>query len=108
VGGGDSARRSDPITSPSPIAPARRSDRSFTFLARLNTTAALGFGGYSDEVKVSDVDFGDTAQLAMLVPADVTGHSESGVFLVPEPDSRELVAAALSALAAITQRRTRA
>ncbi len=45
----------------------------------------LGFTDPVNQVKQAWTDFGDTAQLSLIVPEGVTWRSASGVFLVPAP-----------------------
>lgn len=59
----------------------------FSFLARLGTGSRLNlFGGLgNNQVQEAATDFGNTAQLSLIVPEGVTWHSASGAFLVPAP-----------------------
>lgn len=67
--------------------PATVSNRTFSFLARLNVGSAMGFGT-GLPLAVGDVNFGNTARLALTVPAGVTVTSESGAFLTaPDADA---------------------
>jgi len=72
--------------------------RTFAFLAELETTAGLGFTSPVDLVKESNVNFGNTAQLAVIAPAGVTWTSGSGLLLTPEPSSLALLGAGLGGL----------
>ena len=67
---------------------------TFSFVARLLTESALGFTAPVNQAKDATTDFGNTAQLSVIVPAGVTWHSDSGVFLVPEPSALALLALA--------------
>lgn len=58
---------------------------SFSFLAELNTSSGLGFTDPVNQVKQAWTDFGNTAQLSLIVPEGVTWQSASGAFLVPAP-----------------------
>ena len=79
--------------------------RTFSFLANVGVMAGLGFTDPSPSVKESIVDFGNTAQLAVILPEGLSFTSSSGVFLtpVPEPAAVWLIAVALLALWLITK-----
>jgi hypothetical protein len=78
----------------------------FTFGARLATSAGLGpFIAIADQLQTNDVDFGDTAEISVIVPAGVTWTSSSGVFLVPEPSAAAMLGAGCLALVGLARRR---
>lgn len=80
---------------------ATEANRSFSFLSRLYLEAGMGFGtNATGPLAEGLVDFGNTAQLSLIVPDGVTVSSESGVFLtaVPEPESYALMLAGLLAV----------
>lgn len=73
------------------------SNPTFTVFARLGThTAFSRFLPLADQLRVSDVDFGNSAHLALVLPEGVPWTSASGVFLsaVPEPGIGSLLALA--------------
>jgi len=78
---------------------------TFSLKAQLSTSAALGYTAPVNQVKEATTDFGNTAQLAVIVPEGVTWHSASGAFLVSEPSAPALLATALLALGASSMRR---
>jgi hypothetical protein len=90
------------------------SSPSFTFLARLFVTSALGFTDPPGTVKQARVDFGDTAHLSIDLPDGYSFTSSSGVFLtdvaapVPEPGTEWLLLAGLLPLMAHSFARKRA
>lgn len=65
--------------------PVTPTSPTFSFLAELATDSALGFTDPVNQVKQAWTDFGNTAQLSLIVPEGVTWHSASGAFLVPAP-----------------------
>lgn len=72
---------------------------TFRFLAQLSTSTTIGVSSPGD-VRVSEVDFGNSAHLSMILPAGVPWTSESGVFLqgVPEPGTGALLGAGMLCL----------
>lgn len=76
------------------------SSPTFSFFARLGTNAGFRPSRDFDHLFQSDVDFGNTAQLELIVPQGVSWTSASGVFLapVPAPATLALLATALGAL----------
>jgi hypothetical protein len=83
---------------------------TFSFLARLVTNTAIGSPGSSPgDTRVSEVDFGNSAHLSMILPAGVPWTSESGVFLqgVPEPATGALLAAGVLCLSVVGRLRPR-
>jgi hypothetical protein len=84
------------------------SSPTFTFFARLGTSAAVAsLVDTNGEVKTSELDFGNTAHLSLILPAGVSWTSESGVFLqsVPEPSAGVQVAAGLFCTALVRRMR---
>jgi hypothetical protein len=79
---------------------ATQPSATFSFLARLVIESALGFTDISPDVKNGVVDFGNSAQLELILPAGVTFSSASGQFLqnVPEPAVTPLALLGLAAL----------
>lgn len=79
------------------------STRTFSVLARLATSSAISHGNQGDHVHVSDVNFGDTAHLSLVLPQGVPWTSGSGAFLVdvPEPGTGALLAVGLLGLTAL-------
>lgn len=66
--------------------PVTPTNPEFSFLARLGTGSGLNlYGGLGNQVQEAATDFGNTAQLALIVPEGVTWNSASGAFLVPAP-----------------------
>lgn len=61
------------------------SSPTFSFRADLATSSGLGFTDPVNQVKQAWTDFGNTAQLSLIVPEGVTWQSASGAFLVPAP-----------------------
>lgn len=85
------------------VFPVTTTDRSFAFVAELETTAVLGFTSAVDFVKEASVDFGDGGQLEVIAPAGVTWTSGSGL-LLPEPDAGASLLAGLAGLAWLDRR----
>lgn len=79
---------------------------SFTFIAGLDTASGFGFILPGNETKVSELDFGNTARLSLIVPDGVSWTSASRAFLVPEPGTYVLVLTGLLTLL-LALRRTR-
>ena len=87
--------------------PVTPSTPSFTFIAGLDTASGFGFILPEDETKVSELDFGNTARLSLIVPDGVHWTSASRVFLVPEPGTYVLVVTGLLLLFLTSQRTKR-
>lgn len=78
----------------------------FTFGARLVTSAGLGpFVVPADQLQTNDTDFGDTAEISLIVPPGVTWTSSSGVFLLPEPSIAAMLATSWLVLAGLGRMR---
>ena len=79
---------------------------TFSFLARLGTATAIGaLALLPGDTRVSEVDFGNSAHLSLILPAGVPWTSESGVFLqgVPEPRIGALLAGGMLGLSAASR-----
>jgi hypothetical protein len=62
--------------------PATPTNRTFSFLGRISLSSAMGFVTGLDGVAAEAViDFGNTGQVSLVVPDDVTVSSASGRFL---------------------------
>jgi hypothetical protein len=82
------------------------SNPTFSFLARLGTATGISAVALSPgDTRVSEVDFGNSARLSLILPAGVSWTSESGVFLqgVPEPSMGALLAAGLLSVSAVAR-----
>jgi len=88
--------------------PITSTQRTIAFLVELETSAGLGFTSSVDQVKESNVDFGNTGRIAVIVPAGVTWTSGSGLLLVPEPGALALLGVGLAGLARLGRRARRA
>jgi hypothetical protein len=73
---------------------------TFSFTSQLFMSSAVTFSDVSPDPRTATVDFGNTAQLELILPDGVTLSSASGQFLqsVPEPTSLSLVALGVAAL----------
>ena len=79
---------------------------TFSFDARLGTSSAISHNNQGDHTHVSEVNFGDTAHLSLLLPEGVPWTSGSGVFLAPEPVEGALLAVGLLCLSAARRKLT--
>jgi hypothetical protein len=92
----------------SAVFPATPVNRTFSFLAWLKVSSSMGYTGPSTTSAEGIADFGDTARLSLIAPADVTVTSSSGRFLTaPAPSASCLGSAALGTLAGLASRRAR-
>jgi hypothetical protein len=84
------------------------SNPTVTIFARLATGAAVNrFQDTGGEIKTSELNFGNSAYLSLIVPEGVPWTSESGAFLtaVPEPGTGALLAAGMLCLSSVRRAR---
>jgi hypothetical protein len=80
---------------------------TFSFQATLATATGISaLALLPGDTRVSEVDFGNSARLSLILPAGVPWTSESGLFLqsVPEPCAGALLAAGMLCLSAFGER----
>jgi hypothetical protein len=80
------------------------SNPTFSFSAVLGTSTGINAAALPPgEYRLSEVDFGNSAHLSLILPAGVPWTSESGVFLqgVPEPGTGVLLAAGMLCLSTV-------